>query len=397
MAFVSDLFVNSWDWIAVQLARFLPPWAVELVMMFAGVVVLIAFLLLMVMLLTLLERKVVARIADRIGPNRVGPFGILQPLADTLKLIIKENTEPAQADHWVFRLAPAVAVTAALMPYAVIPLGRGMVGTDINVGVLYVVSISSLTVLAILMAGWGGCNKYSLLGGMRAVAQMFSFEVPLALCLASVVLLTGSLSLVSITEAQRGLWLVLVQPVGFLLYLLCGIAEANRSPFDIPEAESELVAGYHTEYSGVRFAFFFMAEYINMFTVSAMATIMFLGGWRGPFVDQLPVLSVVYFLLKVHFLVFLMFWFRATFPRLRIDQLLSLSWKVLLPMALANLMLTALVDKVAHRAGLSRMVCAGLLLGSNLVLAGVAIAILYLVYERRRAPSLSHRYEIHWH
>jgi NADH-quinone oxidoreductase subunit H len=397
MTFLSDLFVNLWDWSAALLGRFLPPWATELVMMFAGIVVLVTFLMLTVMFLTLLERKVVARIADRIGPNRVGPLGILQPLADTLKLIIKENTEPAQADRWVFRLAPAVAVTSALMPYAVIPFARGMVGADVNIGVLYVVSISSLTVIAILMAGWGGRNKYGLLGGMRAVAQMFSFEVPLALSIVSVVLLTGSLSLVGITEAQRGLWLVFVQPIGFLLYFLCGAAEANRSPFDIPEAESELVAGYHIEYSGVRFAFFFMVEYINMFTISAMAAIMFWGGWRGPFVDQVPVLGVAYFLAKVYALVLLMIWIRATFPRLRIDQLLSLSWKFLLPLALGNLILTALVDKAATQVGLSRTLTAGALLGSNLLLAGAVIAVLYLIYKRGRALRLNPRYRIRWH
>jgi NADH-quinone oxidoreductase subunit H len=397
MAFLSDLFVNSWAWIAALLNRFLPPWATELVMMFASIVALVIFLLLTVMILTLLERKVVARIADRIGPNRVGPFGILQPIADTLKLIIKENTEPAQADHWVFRLAPAVVVIAALMPYAVIPFARGMVGTDVNIGVLYVVSISSLTVIAVLMAGWGGYSKYGLLGGMRAVAQMFGFEVPLALSIVNVVLLTGSMSLVGITEAQRGLWLVFVQPIGFLVYLLCGAAEANRAPFDIPEAESELVAGYHIEYSGVRFAFFYMAEYINMFTASAMAAIMFLGGWRGPLVGQVPVLGVAYFLAKVYALVFLMIWVRGTFPRLRIDQLLSLSWKFLLPLALVNLMLTALVDKVSAQAGLSRALTAGALLGSNLLLGGAVAAALYFLYKRRRARGLNPRYEIHWY
>ncbi|MDH7475776.1 MAG: NADH-quinone oxidoreductase subunit NuoH, partial [Anaerolineae bacterium] len=359
MAFLSDLLVNLWNWIAVQLDQFLPSWATALVMLFAAAVVIVVFLLLTVMFLTLLERKVVARIADRIGPNRVGPFGLLQPIADTLKLIIKENTEPAKADHPVFRLAPAVVATAALMPYAVIPFGRGMVGSDVNIGVLYVISISSLTVIAVLMAGWGGGNKYGVLGGMRAVAQMFSFEVPLALSIGSVALLTGSLSLVAITEAQRKLWLIVAQPIAFLVYLLCGAAEANRAPFDIPEAESELVAGYHVEYSGVRFAFFYMAEYINMFTTSAMATILFLGGWQGPFVERVPILSIAYFLAKVYGLVFLMIWVRATFPRLRIDQLLDLSWKVLLPLALMNLLVTAVVDKVAAQVRLSSTLTIG--------------------------------------
>lgn len=395
MAFLNDLLVNSWNWIGGQLAQFLPPWATALVMMFAGALVLVVFLLLTVMFLTLLERKVVARIADRIGPNRVGPFGLLQPVADTLKLIIKENTEPAKADHPVFRLAPAVVATAALMPYAVIPFGKGMVGTDVNIGVLYVISLSSLTVIAVLMAGWGGGNKYGVLGGMRAVAQMFSFEVPIALSIGSVVLLTGSLSLVGITEAQRSLWLIITQPIAFLVYFLCGAAEANRAPFDIPEAESELVAGYHIEYSGVRFAFFYMAEYINMFTTSAMATILFLGGWHGPLVDRAPVLSIAYFLAKVYGLVFLMIWFRATFPRLRIDQLLDLSWKGLLPLALMNLLVTAVVDKVADQGQLSPTLTIGALWGGNLVLVGAGALVLRLVL--RRGHGTRARYEIHWH
>lgn len=395
MVFLSDLLVNSWNWMAVQIDQFLPTWATALVMMFAATMLIMAFLLLTVMFLTLLERKVVARIADRIGPNRVGPFGILQPVADTLKLIIKENTEPAKADHPVFRLAPVVVVTAALMPYAVIPFGKGIVGTDVNIGVLYVISISSLTVIAVLMAGWGGCNKYGVLGGIRAVAQMFSFEVPLALSIGNVVLLTGSLSLIGIIEAQRDLWFIIVQPIAFLIYFLCGAAEANRTPFDIPEAESELVAGYHIEYSGVRFAFFYMAEYINMFTTSTMATILFLGGWQGPFVERVPVLSIVYFLTKVYGLVFLMFWFRATFPRLRIDQLLDLSWKGLLPLALVNLMLTALVNKVADQAQLGPALADGALLGVNLVLAGGVALELYLLL--RQGHKTRARYEIHWH
>lgn len=370
------------------------PWAIKLIAMFLAVVIILLFLIVMVMILTYFERKVVARIADRIGPNRVGPLGVLQPIADTVKLLIKEDTTPASADRWVFLLAPAVIVSTAVMAYAVIPFGHGLFGTDLNIAVLYVVAISSLTTIAILMAGWSGRNKYALLGGMRAVAQMFSFEVPLVLAIVSAVLLAGSMSLVKIVEAQRGLWFIFLQPVGFFIYFLCGVAEANRSPFDIPEAESELVAGYHIEYSGIKFAFFFLAEYINMFTVSSIAATLFLGGWRGPFVDQVPALGVFYLLIKAYALIFVMIWFRGTFPRLRIDQLMGLAWKFMLPLSLLNVMVTGLVDKLVDK-NLGRALWGSALLGGNLVLAAGVIAVVYLVARQRQARGLASQYKVY--
>ncbi len=370
------------------------PWAIKLIAMFLAVTIILLFLIVTVMILTYFERKVVARIADRIGPNRVGPLGILQPIADTIKLLIKEDTTPAPADRWVFLLAPAVIVSTALMAYVVIPFGRGLFGTDLNIAVLYVVAISSLTTIAILMAGWSGRNKYALLGGMRAVAQMFSFEVPLLLAIVSTVLLAESMSLVKIVEAQRGLWFIFLQPIGFFIYFLCGVAEANRAPFDIPEAESELVAGYHIEYSGIKFSFFFLAEYINMFTVAAIAATLFLGGWRGPFVDQVPALGIFYLLIKAYVLIFVMIWFRGTFPRLRIDQLMGLAWKFMLPLALLNVMVTGLVDKLVDK-NLSRARWGGALLGGNLVLAAAVIAVVYLVARQRRARGLVPQYKVY--
>jgi NADH-quinone oxidoreductase subunit H len=244
------------------------------------------------------------------------------------------------------------------------------------------------------MAGWSGRNKYALLGGMRAVAQMFSFEVPLLLAIVSAVLLAESMSLVKIVEAQRGLWFIFLQPIGFFIYFLCGVAEANRAPFDIPEAESELVAGYHIEYSGIKFSFFFLAEYINMFTVAAIAATLFLGGWRGPFVDQVPALGIFYLLIKAYALIFVMIWFRGTFPRLRIDQLMGLAWKFMLPLALLNVMVTGLVDKLVDK-NLSRARWGGALLGGNLVLAAAVIAVVYLVARQRRARGLVPQYKVY--
>jgi NADH-quinone oxidoreductase subunit H len=341
MPFLNNLFGNLQDLISGWLAGFLPPWGVELAMMLITVVVLLAFLVVVVMYLTYLERKVLARIADRPGPNRVGPLGLFQPFADVLKLILKEVTTPQGVDYAPYILAPVLIVAPALLVYAVIPFGPRMVPADINVALLFVIAVSSVATLAILMGGWGSGNKYSLLGGMRAVAQMISYEIPLAFAFLGAVVVTGSLSLVKIVENQPGYPLALSQPIGFLIALICIVAEANRSPFDIPEAESELVAGYHTEYGAVRFAMFFLAEYIEMFTGSALVALLFLGGWRGPILPP-----YIWFLIKVYAILFFMFWLRGTFPRLRVDQLMAFSWKFLLPLGMVNVVVVALIDKL---------------------------------------------------
>ncbi|HOQ99799.1 MAG TPA: NADH-quinone oxidoreductase subunit NuoH [Anaerolineae bacterium] len=341
MPFLNNLFGNLQDLISSWLAGFLPQWGVDLAMMAITTVALLAFLVVVVMYLTYLERKVLGRIADRPGPNRVGPLGLFQPFADVLKLIIKEATTPQGVDYPTYILAPILIVAPALLVYAVIPFGPRMVPTDINVALLFVVAISSVATLALLMGGWGSGNKYSLLGGMRAVAQMISYELPLAFAFLGVVLVTGSLSLVKIVEGQPGYPLALAQPIGFLIALICVVAESNRAPFDLPEAESELVAGYHTEYGGVRFAMFFLAEYIEMFTGSAMVALLFLGGWRGPILPP-----YVWMLIKVYAVLFFMFWLRGTFPRLRVDQLMGLSWKFLLPLGMVNVIVMAFIDKL---------------------------------------------------
>ena len=333
--------VDNWpvllrEGVADYLKRFLPSTLVELFMTVLVIALLLTFSAVTVMFLVWLERKVIGRIQDRYGPNRAGRFGSLQLIADTIKLLSKEDIVPAQGDRWVFYLAPIVVVVPALLIYAVIPFGRGMILTDLNVGILYVMAVSSLTTVGILMAGWSSNNKYSLLGAMRAAAQIVSYEIPMVLSVLGVILLTGSLSMVAIVNAQSRLPFVVLQPLGFLLFFVAAIAEANRTPFDLVEAESEIVAGYHTEYSGMRFALFFLAEYMNAFAISALAATLFLGGWQW---GILP--PYVWFFLKTYALVFVLLWIRGTLPRLRVDQLMGLAWKVMIPLALVNVFASA--------------------------------------------------------
>lgn len=290
----------------------------------------------MVLFLVYLERRVLGRLQARLGPNRVGPWGLLQTTADALKLLAKEDIIPSEADRSLFVLAPLVVFFAAAMPFAVIPAGPGLVLVDLGVGVLFVVAFGSLAMLGYLMAGWASHNKYSLLGGMRAVAQLISYELPLTLSLLGVVLLAGSLSPARIVESQTRGWFILLQPVGFFIFFTAGLAEINRSPFDLPEGESELVGGYHTEYSGLRWALFFLAEYAGVFSLAALAATFYLGGWLGPW---LP--GPAWFFLKTFALVFVTFWVRGTWLRPRLDQLMSFSWKFLLPLSLINLAVAA--------------------------------------------------------
>jgi NADH-quinone oxidoreductase subunit H len=302
--------------------------------------------------LTFYERKALARIQVRVGPNRAGPGGWLQPLADGLKLIFKEELIPAQSYKIVFVLAPMITVIPAFVILAVLPWGTSITLfgreislylTDINVAVLYIVSITSISVYGIVLAGWSSNNKYAMLGGMRSSAQMISYELALGLAFIGPILLAGSMSLVNIVEAQKPIWFVVYQPIGALIFFVAVLAEVNRAPFDMPEAEQELTAGYHTEYSGMKFTLFFMAEYIKMIAVSAIAAVLFFGGYRGPFVDQLPILGPVYLFLKIMIMLFIMIWVRATLPRIRYDRLMAFGWKVMLPAALINVFVTAVV------------------------------------------------------
>lgn len=301
--------------------------------------------------LTFYERKALARIQVRIGPNRAGPGGWLQPVADGIKLIFKEELIPTKADKLMFILAPIVTALPALVIMAVVPFGNSiqLFGqqislsiTDVNVGVLYIMAVTSISVYGIVLAGWSSNNKYAMMGGIRSTAQMISYELALGLAFIGPILLSGSMSLGDIVNDQRGLWYVLLQPVGAFVFWISTLAEVNRAPFDMPEAEQELTAGYHTEYSGMKFALFYMAEYIKMIAVSAVAATLFFGGYRGPFVDQFSWLGPIYLFVKVALLLFGMIWVRATLPRIRYDRLMAFGWKLLFPIALMNVFVTAI-------------------------------------------------------
>jgi len=298
--------------------------------------IIIVFFLAMVMGYIWLERRGMGRMQARLGPNRCGPFGLLQPVADAVKVLLKENITPANSDKIVHWLAPLVAFVPALLIFAVVPFGDGAVLADLNVGILFVVAISSLSTLGIFMAGWGSSNKYSLLGAMRDVAAVVSYEMPVILAMAGVVLVAGSLSMNQIVLAQN-IPFILLQPLGFLIFFIGGCAEINRSPFDLMEADSEIVAGFHTEYSGMKFAMFYLAEYGEALVLSTIIATIYLGGWRGPLLP--PWLWLV---VKVFAVFFVMIWTRTTLPRVRIDQLMALAWKFLFPLALINLMITAI-------------------------------------------------------
>lgn len=307
----------------------------ETVKMVVGLVGVLVFVVLNALILTWAERKVAGHMQRRIGPKEVGPFGLIQPIADALKLLGKEILTPRNVDKPLYYLAPMIIFVPVLVSFVVIPFSSSLQVMDINVGVLVILAFSSLSVFSILMAGWGSNNKYALIGAIRSIAQNIAYEIPLLLALLPIIMMTNSLSLKTIVEAQHGLWFVVYQPLAFLIYFIAAVAETNRTPFDLPEAESELVAGYHTEYSGMRFALFFLAEYTNIFIVSAIAATFFLGGYQGPF---LP--GIVWFLLKSYSLVFVIMWLRWTFPRVRFDQLLNISWKALIPLAFINLLVT---------------------------------------------------------
>jgi NADH-quinone oxidoreductase subunit H len=334
--------------------------------------------------MTLIERRVVAKIQGRLGPNRVGPSGLFQPLADAIKMAFKEQIVPTQAKKAIYLIAPVISVVVALCAFAVVPIGNNWIDGkqsiwdpfigDINVGLLWILSISSLSVYGIVLGGWASGNRYSLLGSLRSAAQMVSYETSLGLALSGTLMWAGTLSLVGIVHAQldQGIWFVFAQPLGFVLYFIAGIAEVNRAPFDLPEAEQELTAGYLTEYSGLRWSLYQMAEYINMITVSAVASTLFFGGWSffGFGLERIPGLSILIFIIKVAIFLFLFIWIRATLPRIRYDRLMRLGWTLLLPLAVLNVVITATVVALGWPWWVNGV-------------AGLAIILAVLLYERR--------------
>jgi NADH-quinone oxidoreductase subunit H len=320
-------------------------WAIKSIIIFLGGAGGFAYL-------TLYERRALARIQTRIGPNRAGPFGLLQPVADGIKLIFNEELIPDRADKLMFVLAPIITVFPAIVIWAVIPWGTSitMFGreiplylADVDVGVLYLTAVASVAVYGIVIAGWASNNKYALMGGLRSSAQMVSYELALALSMLGPIMLAGSMSLVDIVEAQSNWWFAFKQPLAFIIFLIAALAEVNRAPFDMPEAEQELVAGYHSEYSGMKFALFFMAEYIKMIAVSAIAATLFLGGYKLPFIELPALLGPVVMFVKIVILLFGMIWVRATLPRFRYDRLMAFGWKVLLPLSLFSVFVTAVI------------------------------------------------------
>lgn len=315
------------------------------VLYFAGAVALLLVLLGVVAYTVFFHRKIIGWIQGRIGPNQTGPWGLLQSIADVLKLLLKEDIIPKKADKALFIIAPVVAFAPAFIVFAIIPFSESLTFADLGVGVLYYVAIASITTLGVIMGGWASNNKWALIGGMRSAAQMISYELPLILSMLGVVLMTGSMNLNDIVRAQEGMWNIFPQFIGFIIFLIATLAELNRTPFDLNEAESELIAGNLVEYSGFRFAFFMLAEYTYVYVMACLAATLFLGGWLAPFgLDFIP--GFVWFILKMLIFAFIPFWFHATFPRVRVDQLMGFAWKVLLPLALFNILLTAVVKEL---------------------------------------------------
>lgn len=320
-------------------------------LIFASIVAVVAPAMLIV--LTWLERKIIARIQNRIGPNRAGPFGLLQAFADMIKMFTKEDITPAEADRAPYNIAPGLAVISSIMLFAVIPFVPGFIGADVNVGVVYIVAIGGLGTLAILIAGWSSNNKYALLGAFRVVAMLLTYEIPMVIALIAVAMVAGTLSLQEIVLAQSGMWYVITLPAVFLIFFFAGVAETGRSPFDLIEAESEIIAGFHTEYSGIKFGLFMIGEYVHMLGLAFLAAVLFLGGWQIPFIDisQLPglasaILGIISLGAKTFLFVFIMMWMRGTLPRFRIDHLQDLGWKFLVPVSLVLMVAVAIVVRL---------------------------------------------------
>lgn len=372
---LDQIFVNLKHWLLDQLAGVLPAALLPLVSIVLSLLPILAVFPGLFAIMTIMERKGLGRIQNRYGPNRVGPFGFLQPAADGIKALIKEDLVPRAADKVVHLIAPVILVITAFTVYAVLPIGRNMVALDMDAGLLFFFAVGAASELAVFMAGWSSRNKYALFGAMRAVAQMVSYEIPLILATVSVVMITGTLSLTKIVLAQgtyAGLlpdWFVFTPWgfAGFLLFMIAANAEANRSPFDLPEGESEIIAGYFIEYSGFKFALFFLAEYLSLFAISGLGITLFLGGWNAPFAALEFIPSWAWFFIKLISLMCLFIWTRGTLPRLRQDQLMNFAWKFMIPMVLINLVVAALWHFISG-ALVRWLVCGAIVVGAYLLL-----------------------------
>jgi len=363
----------------------LAPGLVQIISFVIGVVVVCMVAMGVVVVLIWVERKIAGRIQDRLGPNRAGPFGLLQPIADVIKIMTKEMITPEGADLVPFNFAPVLSVAAVLLIWAVVPFASTVVGADLHVGVLYIIAVGSFGIVAILMAGWSSNNKFALLGAARAVAQMVSYEVPMVLALLIPTLLAGSMGITSIVLAQE-VWFIFLAPIAALVFLITSMAEVGRAPFDLLEAESEIVAGFHTEYSGMKFGMFYVGEFLHVFTIGALISTFFLGGWRGPGAETFPILGFVYFYLKAFLGYFVITWVRLSLPRIRIDHMLAYSWKFLTPLILVVLMVTAVLDKIFQDANIWLYTL--VMLAANILIGWFTVLILKRVEQvkpRRQA------------
>jgi NADH-quinone oxidoreductase subunit H len=378
---MADLINLIEDWIANLLIGWGLSAELTLFLLQAlGSVLVVVICFLIVIALIWVERRLAGRIQDRIGPNRAGPYGIFQSFADIIKIFTKEYITPDGAEKAAFNIAPVLAMASVLAIWAVFPFAINVIGADIHVGVIYIVAIGAFGILAILMAGWASNNRYALLGASRSVAMLISYEIPMVVSMMVPTLLAGSMKLSVIVEAQQPWWFIIVAPTAALIFLISSMAEIGKAPFDLLEAESELVAGYHTEYSGMKFGMFYVAEFLHQFTVGALIAIFFLGGWSGPLAERWPILGIVYFYGKSFFIYLMISWIRLSLPRIRIDEMLDLNWKFLIPVSFVNLVAVAIADRVLLEFDLATWLYVGVMFAINML---ILLAALYISGKSR--------------